>query len=66
MAVRASREVVFEAPPEAILDALADIDQVPAWSIAVVDAPDLTECARTAEQVPPDQHHWMSPVLSAP
>jgi uncharacterized protein YndB with AHSA1/START domain len=32
MAVRASREVVFEAPPEAILDALADIDQVTAWS----------------------------------
>ena len=32
MAVRATREVLFEAPPEAILDALADIDQVPAWS----------------------------------
>ena len=32
MAVRASREVVFDAPPEAILDALADIDAVPAWS----------------------------------
>jgi len=32
MAVRASREVVFEAPPEVILDALADIDQVPTWS----------------------------------
>lgn len=32
MAVRASREVVFEAPPEAILDALADIDRVPSWS----------------------------------
>ena len=32
MAVRASREVVFEAPPEAILNALADIDQVPTWS----------------------------------
>jgi uncharacterized protein YndB with AHSA1/START domain len=32
VAVRASREVVFDAPPEAILDALADIDQVPAWS----------------------------------
>src|SRR5262245_46844340 len=32
MAVRASREVVFEAPPEAILDALADIDAVPTWS----------------------------------
>ena len=32
MAVRASREVVFEAPPEVILDALADIDSVPTWS----------------------------------
>jgi hypothetical protein len=32
MAVRASREVVFEASPEAILDALADIDSVPTWS----------------------------------
>ena len=32
MAVRASREVVFEAPPEVILDALADIDEVPTWS----------------------------------
>jgi hypothetical protein len=32
MAVQASREVVFEAPPEAILEALADIDEVPTWS----------------------------------
>ncbi|MGX9788092.1 SRPBCC family protein [Mycobacterium sp. MMS18-G62] len=32
MAVRASREVVFEAPPEEILDALADIETVPTWS----------------------------------
>ena len=32
MAVRASREVVFDAPPEAILDALADIEDVPSWS----------------------------------
>jgi hypothetical protein len=32
MAVRASREVVFEAPLEAILDALADIETVPSWS----------------------------------
>jgi uncharacterized protein YndB with AHSA1/START domain len=32
MAVRASREVVFDAPPEAILDVLADIDHVPSWS----------------------------------
>jgi len=32
MAARAWREVVFEAPPEAILDALADIDAVPTWS----------------------------------
>jgi Polyketide cyclase / dehydrase and lipid transport len=32
MAVRASREVVFDAPPDAILDVLADIDTVPTWS----------------------------------
>ena len=32
MAVRASREVVFDAPAEAILDVLADIDAVPSWS----------------------------------
>lgn len=32
MAVRASREVVFDAPPEAILDVLADIESLPDWS----------------------------------
>lgn len=32
MAVQASREVVFEAPKDAIMDALADIDAVPTWS----------------------------------
>nr|WP_090280158.1 SRPBCC family protein [Mycolicibacterium komanii]CRL76275.1 polyketide cyclase/dehydrase and lipid transport [Mycolicibacterium komanii] len=32
MAVQASREVVFEAPKEVIMDALADIDAVPTWS----------------------------------
>jgi hypothetical protein len=32
MAVRASREVVFDAAPDAILDALADIEDVPSWS----------------------------------
>jgi uncharacterized protein YndB with AHSA1/START domain len=32
MAIRASREVVIDAPPEAILDALADIKAVPSWS----------------------------------
>jgi polyketide cyclase/dehydrase/lipid transport protein len=32
VAVRASREVVVDAPPEAILDVLADIDMVPSWS----------------------------------
>jgi hypothetical protein len=32
VAVRASREVVFDAPPEAILDVLADIDAVTSWS----------------------------------
>jgi uncharacterized protein YndB with AHSA1/START domain len=32
MAVRASREVVFEAPPDAIMEALADVEDVPSWS----------------------------------
>lgn len=32
MAVRASREVVVDASPEAILDVLADIETVPSWS----------------------------------
>lgn len=32
MAVKASREVVFEAPPEAIMAALADIESLPSWS----------------------------------
>ncbi|MEZ0052136.1 hypothetical protein ABIA30_003148 [Mycobacterium sp. MAA66] len=32
MVVRASREVVFDASPEAIMDELADIDEVPSWS----------------------------------
>jgi uncharacterized protein YndB with AHSA1/START domain len=32
MTVRASREVVFDASPEAILEALADIEGVPSWS----------------------------------
>jgi hypothetical protein len=32
VAVRASREIVIDAPPEAILDALADVEAVPTWS----------------------------------
>ena len=32
MAVRASREIVIDAPPEAILEALADVGSVPSWS----------------------------------
>ncbi|OBC16427.1 cyclase [Mycobacterium sp. 852013-50091_SCH5140682] len=32
MAVRASREVVFDAPVEAIMDVLADVDALPTWS----------------------------------
>ncbi|ART72245.1 cyclase [Mycobacterium dioxanotrophicus] len=32
MAVRASREVVFDAPPEAIMNVLADVDALPTWS----------------------------------
>lgn len=38
MAVRASKEVVIEAPPAAILDALADIDAVSSWSTLHKDA----------------------------
>lgn len=32
MAIRASREIVIEAPPEEILAALADVDSIPSWS----------------------------------
>ncbi len=32
VAIRASREVVIDAPPEAIMDALADVQSVPSWS----------------------------------
>jgi len=32
VAVQASRDIVIDAPPEVILDALADIGSVPSWS----------------------------------
>jgi Polyketide cyclase / dehydrase and lipid transport len=32
VAVQASREIIIDAPPEVILDALADIRSVPLWS----------------------------------
>ena len=32
MAVRASREIVIDAPPDAVLDAIADVESVPEWS----------------------------------
>ncbi|KAA0107988.1 SRPBCC family protein [Mycolicibacterium sp. P1-5] len=32
MAVRASREIVIDAPPEAVLDAIADVEAAPTWS----------------------------------
>ncbi len=32
MAIRASREIVIDASPEAILDALADVDNLVSWS----------------------------------
>ncbi|MCV7427382.1 SRPBCC family protein [Mycobacterium montefiorense] len=32
MAIRASSEIVIEAPPEVIMEALADMDAVPSWS----------------------------------
>ena len=36
MAIRASREVVIDAPPETILDALADIEAVPSCDVDLV------------------------------
>ena len=38
MAVRASSEMVIEAPPEAIMEALADIEAVTSWSSLHKDA----------------------------
>lgn len=38
MAVRASSEVIIEAPPSVILDALADIEGVASWSAVHKDA----------------------------
>ncbi len=38
MAVQASSEVLIDAPPEAILDALADIEAVASWSALHKDA----------------------------
>lgn len=38
MAVQASREVIFEAPKDAIMEALADIESVPTWSSVHKDA----------------------------
>lgn len=32
MAVQASSDIVIDAPPEAIMEALADLDAVPTWS----------------------------------
>ncbi|QNI08502.1 SRPBCC family protein [Mycobacterium kubicae] len=32
MAVQAAREIVIEAPPDVIVEALADMDAVPSWS----------------------------------
>ncbi|QLL06735.1 SRPBCC family protein [Mycobacterium vicinigordonae] len=32
MAVQASSEIVIDAPPEAIIDAIADIEALPGWS----------------------------------
>ena len=34
MAVRATREIVIEAPPEAIMDALADVEALPSYAPA--------------------------------
>ena len=50
MAVRASREIIFDASPEAILDALADIDEVPSWST-------LHRCTEVVDRHPDGRPH---------
>lgn len=50
MAIQASSEIVIDAPPEVIMEALADLDAVPSWSsvhkrVEVVDKhPDGRPC----------------------
>lgn len=50
MAVQASREVVFEAPKDVIMDALADIDAVPTWS-------PVHKCAEVLDRHPDGRPH---------
>ena len=53
MAVRASRELLFDASPEAILAALADIDEVPNWST-------LHRSAEVVDRHPDGRPHHVS------
>jgi uncharacterized membrane protein len=56
VAVRASREVVVDAPPEAILDVLADIDAVPTWSA-------LHKSAQVLDRHPDGRPHHVKATL---
>jgi uncharacterized membrane protein len=56
VAVRASREVVVDAPVEAILDVLADIDSVPAWS-------ELHKSAEVLDRHPDGRPHHVKATL---
>ena len=56
MAVSASREVVVDAPPEAILDVLADIDSVPSWSL-------LYKSAEVLDRHPDGRPHHVKATL---
>lgn len=56
MAVRASREVVIDAPPEVILDVLADIDHVPTWS-------SLHKSAEVLDRYPDGKPHHVKATL---
>lgn len=53
MAVRASRELLFDASPAAILAALADIDEVPNWS-------NLHRCTEVLDRHPDGRPHHVS------
>lgn len=46
VAIRALREVVIDASPEAIIDTLADVDSLPLWSLVHSDV-DLIGTYRT-------------------
>jgi hypothetical protein len=56
MAVRASGDILIEASPEAVLDALADIESVPSWS-------SVHKRARVVDRYPDGRPHHVEVVV---